>query len=198
MENASDALIMSANVLIFVIALTVCISSFSMFREDIDNLLDETEVVQMAKNGDVYLNYMDSKNNDAIRVVGAETVISSMVRSIKENYVVYIKLKDNGDIFDETSDPDKKTVDRHTAEKDLTLKTGETVIRAGDEIIKTTIGNRTNQDINAKLKNKLYDKLVQDNKKFYEYLGEYVDNTSVNIEEKTVYRVITYIEKEKE
>ena len=197
MENASDALIMSANVLLFLIALTVCISSFSMFREDIDNLLDETEVIQMAKNGDEYLNYMDSKNNDAIRVVGAETVISSMVRSIKENYVVYVKLKDYDGIFSTT---DENAVDQYKVTKDLIIPTkshpeGETVISKGEHIIKTTIGNGTNQNINAKLKNKLYDKLVQDNKKFYEYLGEYVDNTSVNIEEKTVYRVITYIEK---
>lgn len=189
MENASDALIMATNFLIFLIALTVCISSFSMVRKGVDNILDETEVVSLVKDGEIYVNYIDSRNNNAVRIVGAETVVSSMVRSIKENYVVYIKLKNNGNIFE------NEAVDKYKAEKDLVLENGETIIRAGDEIIKTTIGYKTNQRVNEILKNKLYDKLVEGNKKFYEYLGEYVDDTNVNIEEKTVYRVITYVEK---
>ena len=58
MENASDALIMAANVLLFVIALTVCISSFSMLRQGVDNILGQTEVVDLAKDSDIYINYI--------------------------------------------------------------------------------------------------------------------------------------------
>lgn len=192
MENASDALIMAANVLLFVIALTVCISSFSMLRQGVDNIIGETEVVKLANDSDTYINYIDSRNNSSIRKVGAETVVSSMVRSIKENYVVYIKLRDYGTIFQGDN-----AVNKSIATKDITIKqlngTNEkTIITKGDSLIKITIGSNSNQEINAKLKNKLYDFLKD--KQYYEYLGEYVNDTEVNIEEKMVYRVITYIE----
>lgn len=192
MENASDALIMAANVLLFVIALTVCISSFSMLRQGVDNIIGETEVIKLASNSDTYINYIDSRNNSSIRKVGAETVVSSMVRSIKENYVVYIKLRDYGTIFQGDN-----AVNKSIATKDITIKqlngTNEkTIITKGDSLIKITIGSNSNQEINAKLKNKLYDFLKD--KQYYEYLGEYVNDTEVNIEEKMVYRVITYIE----
>ncbi len=192
MENASDALIMAANVLLFVIALTVCISSFSMLRQGVDNIMGETEVIKLASNSDTYINYIDSRNNSSIRKVGAETVVSSMVRSIKENYVVYIKLRDYGTIFQGDN-----AVNKSIATKDITIKqlngTNEkTIITKGDSLIKITIGSNSNQEINAKLKNKLYDFLKD--KQYYEYLGEYVNDTEVNIEEKMVYRVITYIE----
>lgn len=192
MENASDALIMAANVLLFVIALTVCISSFSMLRQGVDNIMGETEVIKLASDSDTYINYIDSRNNSSIRKVGAETVVSSMVRSIKENYVVYIKLRDYGTIF-----KGDNAVNKSIATKDITIKqlngTNEkTIITKGDSLIKITIGSNSNQEINAKLKNKLYDFLKD--KQYYEYLGEYVNDTEVNIEEKMVYRVITYIE----
>ena len=192
MENASDALIMAANVLLFVIALTVCISSFSMLRQGVDNIIGETEVIKLASDSDTYINYIDSRNNSSIRKVGAETVVSSMVRSIKENYVVYIKLRDYGTIFQGDN-----AVNKSIATKDITIKqlngTNEkTIITKGDSLIKITIGSNSNQEINAKLKNKLYDFLKD--KQYYEYLGEYVNDTEVNIEEKMVYRVITYIE----
>lgn len=37
MENASDALIMAGQILIFLVALTLCISSFSDLRTNIQN-----------------------------------------------------------------------------------------------------------------------------------------------------------------
>ena len=192
MENASDALIMAANVLLFVIALTVCISSFSMLRQGVDNIIGETEVVKLANDSDTYINYIESRNNSSIRKVGAETVVASMVRSIKENYVVYIKLNDYGTIFNGDN-----AVNQSKATKDIKIKplkgTNEkTIITKGDSLIKVTIGSNSNQEINAKLKNKLYDFLKD--KQYYEYLGEYVNDTEVNIEEKIVYRVITYVE----
>ena len=192
MENASDALIMATNVLLFVIALTVCISSFSMLRQGVDNIIGETEVVKLANDSDTYINYIDSRNNSSIRKVGAETVVASMVRSIKENYVVYIKLRDYDRLFQGDN-----AVDKIIATKDIKIKplkgTNEkTIITKGDSLIKVTIGNNSNQEINDKLKNKLYDFLKD--KQYYEYLGEYVNDTEVNIEEKIVYRVITYVE----
>ena len=88
MENASDALIMAGQILIFIIALTVCISSFSILRKSVDSIIGETETVKFAKGEKGYLNYIEADNNKAIRKVGAETVVSSLYRAIKENYVV--------------------------------------------------------------------------------------------------------------
>ena len=91
MENATDALIMAGSVLIFLIALSVCVSSFTTLRAGIDRIVDQTETVDMAQNSVEYINYISRSN--AIRVVGAETVVSSMYRAKKENYVIYIVLK---------------------------------------------------------------------------------------------------------
>ncbi len=98
MENATDALIMAGQVLIFIVALTVCISSFTELRSNIAEVIQQTETINMAKDGDAYINYIESNRSHSTRVVGAETVISSMYRSVKEDYVVYIKLLDSSDI----------------------------------------------------------------------------------------------------
>ena len=89
MENVSDALIMAGQVLIFIIALTICISSFTALRVGVDEVVGQTETVQMARDSQGYINYIDSEKVNAARVVGAETVVSSMYRAIKENYVIY-------------------------------------------------------------------------------------------------------------
>ena len=39
MENATDALIMAGSVLIFLIALSVCVSSFTTLRTEIDQII---------------------------------------------------------------------------------------------------------------------------------------------------------------
>ena len=67
MENASDALIMAGQILIFIIALTVCISSFSILRKSVDSIIGETETVKFAKGEKGYLNYIEADNNKAIR-----------------------------------------------------------------------------------------------------------------------------------
>ena len=98
MENATDALIMAGSVLIFIIALTVCISSFTTLRVGIDDIVTQTETVEMAKDSSGnYINYIQAQD-DSIRIVGAETVVTSISRAIKEDYVVYIKLKNFNDI----------------------------------------------------------------------------------------------------
>jgi len=192
MENVSEALIMAGQVLIFIIALTVCISSFTTARMGIDNMISQSETINLAKNSDEYINYMQIRDNGSTRVVGAETVVSSMYRAIKENYVVYIKLSDYGNIFEGKSE---SAVDYIEATKDVKVKVGDqekTIISNGDKIIKVTIGNGSNQEINAKLKAKFYDQIR--NCQFNEYLGEYQNDSDANSEDKVTYRVITYID----
>ena len=93
MESASEALIMAGHVLIFIIALTICISSFTNARAEADILIGEDETVEMAKNGEQYINYLKSEENGSIRVVNADDVVSSMYRILKGDYTIYIKLK---------------------------------------------------------------------------------------------------------
>ena len=89
MENVSDALIMAGQVLIFIIALTVCISSFSTLRAGIDSTISQTETIKFAKDSEGYINFIQSRDSGATRIVGAETVVSSMYRAIKEDFTMY-------------------------------------------------------------------------------------------------------------
>ena len=204
MENASDALIMAGEMLIFIVALTVCISSFTKVRVEIDKIVGQKETVQMAKNEEnqEYVNYIKSKKNNSIRVVGAETLLPSMYRAIKENYVIYIKLNAYDDDFIKNSG-----IVLTTAAKDVRAiinRDGTTVssvvINSGDCIIKITIGSKTakiNQNVNAILKDndkKFFNHIK--GKNFYEYLGEYQDwaETGVSSEDRAIHRIITYVE----
>ncbi len=188
MENASDALIMAGQVLIFIIALTVCISSFTTVRTQINKIVGQTDEIRLAKDGETYLNYMESDKEKAIRIVGSDTLVSSMTRSVKENYVVYVKL--NGD-------QDLGGIDTITATADLVIN-GKTLVKKGDTLIKVKAGANSNQSINKILEDKLFDIIKE--KTFYEYLGEYQEYSSsgVSTENKEVRRIITYIEKEKQ
>lgn len=189
MENASDALIMAGEMLIFIVALTVCISSFTKVRVEIDKIVGQKETVQMAKNEEnqEYVNYIKSKKNNSIRVVRAETLLPSMYRAIKENYVIYIKLNNPGYV-------DSK-INKIPAVRDININ-GEKIISAGDPLIEITIGPNTNQYVNAVLSTYgLFNQMS--GKSFYEYLGEYQEPSSPGVatENKQTYRIITYVEK---
>ena len=195
MENASDALIMAGQVLIFIVALTVCISSFTTVRAEVNRLVGENEEIRMARNGDTYINYIESKKSSSTRVIGSDALIASMYRAIKEDYVIYIKF--NSDIRDQIDTSHIKTM---VASGDSVVKNkdGQSIIKAGDKLIKITIGSDTNQNINEVLKStgggKLFE-LIKD-KNFNEYLGEYQKASAqgVTSENKEVYRIITYVE----
>lgn len=198
MENASEALIMAGQALIFIIALTVCISSFTTIRVSIDNVVDQTETINLAKDtsSTTYINFINSRNNASIRTVGAETVVSSMYRAIKENYVLYIILKNRISQGGLVDDP------RHESDNDNPLKivlasqdlnlNGRLVIAKDAPIIKVTIASDATQRSNASLANGLYDIIKGEN--FLEYLGEWQNDSVANAEDKTVNRIITYIQ----
>lgn len=189
MENATDALIMAGSVLIFLIALSVCVSSFTTLRAGIDQIVDQTETVDMAQNSGEYINYI--KRSNAIRVVGSETVVSSMYRAKKENYVIYIVLKNslinsliNSNEFEKTGMIVKIP--------DIKKSADNIIINKNENVIKL-IGSYDFDYILNKLK--LYESIKD--KKFEEYLGVYQDNTDATEENKITYRIITYVEYEK-
>ena len=97
MENATEALYMAAAVLIFMLALSLTLSSFSSFRTDLDRLITAEERVDEATITDStgktsYINYISSNNE--LRTVGIETVANSLYRVYKENYMVVMHLED--------------------------------------------------------------------------------------------------------
>ena len=94
-DNLTDALLMAGAVLIFVIALTTSMSSFTKMRSQIDAIIQEDSKLEyaIADSSGGYLNYKSSNDNNPIRTVGIETLISSMYRVSKENYIVYINTK---------------------------------------------------------------------------------------------------------
>lgn len=179
MENASDALIMAGQVLIFIIALTVCISSFSTLRLGIDSIIDQTETIKFAKDSDLYVNFIQSKDDGATRIVGAETVVSSMYRAIKEDFTMYLQLNDS--TFSQV-------------EHKLETKIGdyEIIYNHDKKWIKITIASDANYISNALLQKGLYG-IIKD-EKFKEYLGEYQNATTdaVSSENKKTNRIITY------
>lgn len=197
MENASDALIMAGQMLIFIIALSVCISSFTTVRTEVNRIVGENEEIRMAKDGDTYINYIESKKSSSTRVVGSDAVVASMYRAIKENYVIYIKF--SCDTINQIGTNNYITKIDATVDSKI-IKNGQPIIKKGDKLIKITIGSDTNQNINSVLKStngggvSVFD--IMREKHFNEYLGEYqkASGQGVTSENKEVYRIITYVE----
>lgn len=196
MENASDALIMAGQMLIFIVALTVCISSFTTVRAEVNRIVGENEEIRMAKDGDTYLNYIESKKSSSTRVVGSEAVVTSMYRAIKEDYVIYIKFKR----YNKQIGTNQYITKMNATVDSKIIKDGQPIIKVNDKLIKITIGSDTNQNINSVLRStngggvSVFD--IMREKKFNEYLGEYQKSSAegVTSENKEVYRIITYVE----
>ena len=191
MENVTDALIMAGQVLIFILALSVCMSSFTNLRGNITEMIGQTETIKMAKDSDGYINYVESSNGKATRMVGAETVVASMYRAVKENYIVYIKLVETTD-WHEVEHTGTILIE---AQPDV-VNTDETAkIKPGDKLIKVTIGREAsgvNEKVNSILSNGLYN--IIKGRKFKEYLGEYQNGTAASSENRVTKRIITYVE----
>ena len=85
MENAAEALKMAGAVLLFIIAISVSIASFSDVRQSVDTILEykdrETEYVD----GNYYYS-QSSKDNE--RTVGLETILPTISRVYVENYKI--------------------------------------------------------------------------------------------------------------
>lgn len=85
MENATQALQMAFAVLVFVIALTVSIVSFSNAKQAADSILYTKDEMN-------YYEYQGAKGKAAEnRIVGLETVIPTLYKYYKENYTVVFK-----------------------------------------------------------------------------------------------------------
>lgn len=107
MENATKALELGFGVLIFVVALSLSISTFSNATRAITNIMTYEDRTQSY----VYVteaNGVDSNNN---RIVGVETIVPAMYKAYKENYKILF-LDQNGDpitLYYKTRNSSKET-----------------------------------------------------------------------------------------
>ena len=170
MENATDALIMAGSVLLLIIALTVTISSLSNLRTQTQDLLDDRDQLLATTDESGYINYLKSGGNDSdVRIVGIETIMSSIRRMAKEDYTIYIQ---TNNII--SSIPD----DLMTDEK---------------KYIKLTLSGVGNKYVNDNtVTGTIYNTLKSI--KFKEYIGIYQNKTAEGVSDanKETYKIVTY------
>ena len=193
MENATDALLMAASVLLLIIALTVSISSFTSMKNQVDVILQQEEETDLAidENGD-YINYVEGA--ESVREVAADTVISTIRRMMKEEYTVII----SGDCI--TSNKSGALSDFYEAGiiKTLTTKQEygekkEILIAEGTYIFELSIDSNYATYITNSYIQILYD-VIKDST-FKEYLGIWQDGSEVVSDaNKETYRIITFVE----
>ena len=109
MENAVDALKMSGSVLLFVLALSVAILSFTNARKAIDTVLSYSDRETLTIENDERFYYVaDNKNRN--RYVGKETIIPALYRAYKENYKIVFDFGDDYYLFKQDGE-EVKTID---------------------------------------------------------------------------------------
>lgn len=202
MDNTVQALYMAAAVLVFMLAVSLTLSSFSTFRNDLEDIILAEERVDAAtiteeEGGETktrYINYISSSNE--VRTVGIETLANSLFRVFKENYTVVIKLKNEHNEYDEFTGTGSLVKYSNLLLKGngFTIISGDNkpnvkkqeykgtpIIKEDDKILVFDIPSAQNDKeyINKALDAGLY-KLLKD-KTFTEYTGVYYETDTVPI-----------------
>ena len=182
MENGVEALKIAFGMMIFVLAISITISSFTQATQAMQRIWDmqqEDEAFVTDANGN-YLNYVNF--NGGTRIVSAETIIPNMYRAYKENFEIRF-LQANGNQFE------------------LYVKNVNGTIQSINyiDLVKEGYANEAEAiaHLDSILDNNLYEELAD--KKFTEYLGEYymedvagkTETADIN---KTKKRVIVYVQ----
>ena len=205
MENAVEALKMAFGYMMFVLALTISISSFSQARETIDAIIT-------IKDKETNYTYVEPEEK---KIVGIETVIPTMYKAYKENFRV-VFYKSYTDEANNEPYPLYKSFDRYEVPSptsgteinyiDLELEKEDfSGSQAAIEHLNLILNKRPNSMLTT---DKNYYKFIYPNglynelkdKKFEEILGEYyLEDSQAGHEtdaieaNKTKKRVITYI-----
>lgn len=204
MENVADALKMAAAVLIFVLALSIIMLSFSNVRQSVDTILSYRDRETVYIDGNFY--YTNAKNT-LERTVGLETIIPTIYRAYLENYKVVFEGLDKPIytiIQNDGSEIKKYSLDLETnigtQYVNVVLSNDNQKQEFLDAILYKK--NYTYSDFKAKYSvriddNGLYKQLSEKLSQGYqikEYLGVYYqdDNPDVPNVNKTEKRIITY------
>lgn len=94
MENIADALKMAGSVLLFIMALSIAVLTFSKTRETIDVVLKYSDRESLTIEGDSRFYYL-ANANDTRRYVGRETIIPTLYRAFKESYKIIFEFPDD-------------------------------------------------------------------------------------------------------
>ena len=183
---------MAAAVLIFMLALSITLSSFSTFRNQLEDLIladERIDTATITKTDDEentktsYINYISG--SDERRTVGIETIANSLYRVYKENYMVVIKL--NITDYDKFKNkPLEKYNNLIVKGSDLVKyqkysKDSSDVIKSSDTLLVFDIPSAKNDKeyINKALDAGLYNLLKE--KTFIEYTGIYYETDTDEI-----------------
>lgn len=188
MENAAEALKIAAWVLIFVVALSMCINSFSQARQTMDVILEYNDK-------EYSYTYIED-NGSTERIISCESIIPAIYRAYKENYkiifpenyILYTK-KDTGKQINYI-DLEKETLGNEEAIEEFIkgVLFGKQSVK--DSMLKNSFYNINFKDTNDALYNKI------EGRKFKEKLGVYYQNETETTPDtnKIKKRVITYEE----
>lgn len=215
MENAADALKMAGSILMFVIALSVAITSFSQARATSDIVLSYSDRESSTINGNNNYYYIGNNENTQ-RKVGVETIIPAIYRASVENYK--IKFDFNNDDYWIYKYKDKDGKEKPTnlidselfAQSNISISSDKDMLEFLNGIIYGVNGTEKNafqKKYNVEINQiPLYNKIK--NVSFTETLGMYyqedleefkidsIENNNKNQDDlpkkKTVKRVITY------
>lgn len=197
MENAAEALKMAFGYLMFVLALSISISSFSQARETIDAIIT-------IKDRETEYTYVEAQDK---KIVGVETIVPTMYKAYKENFrIIFLQYTDTTKT--ETKPfPLYYSIDKYTGQKtEINYIDLEQEILANAQEAINHLNILLDKKANSPdiyidqfyYEDGLYDELQ--NKKFEEILGEYyLEDSQAGYEtdaieaNKTKKRVITYI-----
>ena len=202
MENAAEALKMAFGYILFVLALSISISSFSNATKAVN------AIIQLKDKSNDY-SYIEidkqSKQNKGNRIVSAETIVPTLYKAYKENFRVEFRSANNEPLYIYTYiDPNEKKTEVYyiDLEKEILSGPQEAIDHLNALLNKPVVGTKYykqfTQNGNVKIGNNgLYSYLKEH--KFIEVLGEYyqedkenMDNDTLEIN-KTKKRLITYI-----
>ena len=202
MENATQALHMAFGVLVFVLALSITISSFGIVRVAATSIIEAKD----KETKYTYVDYTDTSGNlETSRIVGAETIIPAMYRAYTENYTIRFY-----DVGGERPLNVYKFDDINTNELDL--KAGGLGSQAqAKELIDSLINNKLGELVQknkdektgrftrfgeASLQKLNFSDIINNNWQFKETLGIYyqddLEENDADDINKTEKRVITY------
>ena len=166
MENGAEALKIAFAIMMFIMALSLSISSISQANSAVTAIIGYND----RETNYSYVEPSSSSN----RTVGVETIIPTMYKAYKENFNIYFYSNSTGAPFEIYEDEDGNVIN---------CIDGSEVFGNAQEAL---------DHLNQILNNGLYDNLA--GKKFEERLGEYYQDDSENTPEvnKTKTRVIIY------
>lgn len=90
MENSVEALKLAGGVLIFVIAISITISSFNNVTQAINRIFNYEQDEEYVKDFEGnYLNFINFDIDNGTREVGIDTIIPMIYRAYRENFAIY-------------------------------------------------------------------------------------------------------------